>query len=159
MDIITNCCLCENRSLYVIGDNISQCMYCGYVTSDKFNGTIPDNEEYKKLPEDMQKMAKESDGNIWIPSVMTLPFGILSPILMDDNIFWSFSPMIEIPEDERKNYPNDEGGFYKNRYDNTKTKLYKEFHVAIESLNEQYKSDNASQEKKIKLPKLKKING
>ena len=31
--------------------------------------------------------------------------------------------MEEIPEDERKNYPNDEGGFYKNRYDNTKTKL------------------------------------
>ena len=157
MNIISNCRLCETRSLYVLETDISQCLYCGYVTSDKFKGTIPENEEYKKLPEDMQKMAKENDGQIWIPSVMTLPFGILSPIFLDNNIFWSFSPMVEIPENERENYPDGKGGYYENRYDNTQTKLYKEFHTAIESLNEQYESKNKS-ETKIKLPKLKKVN-
>jgi hypothetical protein len=158
MDIVTNCCLCENRSLYVVSADISQCMYCGYVTSDKFKGTISENEEYKKLPEDMQKMAKENDGQIWIPSVMTLPFGMLSPIFLDDNIFWSFSPMVEIPENERENYPDGKGGYYENRYDNTQTKLYKKFHIALESLNGKYESDDKS-ETKIKLPKLKKVNG
>ena len=141
MDIISNCCLCETRSLYVLETDISQCLYCGYVTSDKFKGSISNNEEYKKLPEDMQKMAKESGDQIWIPSVMTLPFG----------------KMKDIPKKEQKNYPDGKGDYYKKRYDNMQTKLYKEFHIALESLNGKYESDDKS-ETKIKLPKLKKVN-
>jgi hypothetical protein len=152
MNIISNCSLCEKRSLYVIHDEVSQCLHCGFVTSDKFKGNISTNEEFKKLPENMQLMAKESNGQIWIPSVLTLPMGILNPIFVDDTLFWSFSPMVDIPKNEQKDYSDGKGGFYKKRYDNSQTKLYKEFYNALKDLNDK-------QETEIKLPNLKKIDG
>lgn len=154
MNIISNCSLCEKRSLYVIHDEVSQCLHCGFVTSDKFQGSIDTNEEFKKLPENMKLMAKEKNGQIWIPSVMTLPMGVLNPVFVDDTLFWSFSPMVDIPKDEQKDYPTEEGGFYEKRYDNSHTKLYKEFYVALKELNEKHEVT----ENKIKLPKLKNIN-
>jgi hypothetical protein len=156
MNIISNCPLCEEHALHVIGekDELMQCLYCGYVSSQKFIGTINDNNEYKKLPEQMQKMAKEYNGRIWIPSVLTLPMGVLTPILVEGDIFWSFAPMIDIPEDEQKNYPDGNGGFYVRRYDTKGTKLFKEFNKALVELNDEY----TPKEKELTLPKLKRID-
>jgi len=131
-----------------------QCLYCGYVSSQKFIGTIEDNEEYKNLPEQMQKMVKEHNNRIWIPTVLTLPMGVLNPILVEDDMFWSFAPMIDIPEDEQKDYPDGTGGFYTKKYDAEQTKLFKEFNIALAELNDEYESKEAE----IKLPKLKKID-
>ena len=43
MKIISNCPLCEEQSLHVIGDEgtmeTQQCISCGYATSTKFIGT------------------------------------------------------------------------------------------------------------------------
>ena len=48
MKIVSNCPLCEEKALHVIGDEgtmiTQQCINCGYATTDRFVGTIEDNE-------------------------------------------------------------------------------------------------------------------
>ena len=81
--IISNCPLCEEHSLHVVGEDgaqIHQCINCGYVSSPKYVGTKETNEEYKKLTDDMKKWAVEMNGRIWIPTMMTLPTAMLYPI-------------------------------------------------------------------------------
>ena len=51
-DIVSNCPLCEEHGLHVMGEDavqILQCLNCGYVSSPKFMGTKNTNEEYQKL--------------------------------------------------------------------------------------------------------------
>ena len=48
MNIISNCPLCEQHSLHVIGqgdEQMLQCLNCGYVSTSKFIGVKEDNEE------------------------------------------------------------------------------------------------------------------
>ena len=82
-DIISNCFLCGEHSLHVAGTEeaqVMQCINCGYTTSTKYSGTKEENEEFKKLSEDMKNWAVESNGKVWIPTVITLPIGMLYPI-------------------------------------------------------------------------------
>jgi len=158
MNIISNCPLCEEHSLHVIENQMSQCLYCGYVTTDKFKGDFDTNEEYNQLPDEMKKMAKEENDQIWIPTVMTLPMGVINPVIVDGDMFWAFSPTEDIPENEQEQFPDGKGDFYKQRYNNSKTELFKKFHIALETLNDRYMEKNDAKETKIKLPKLKKIN-
>jgi Zn ribbon nucleic-acid-binding protein len=163
MDIVSNCPLCEEHSLYVLreqSDGLTQCLYCGYVTSDKFiNGK--DTDVYVELPEEMKKMHKEHDKQVWIPAVMTLPMGIISPVWLDeeDRMLWSFSPLVDIPEEEKENYPDGDGGFYEQKYDKSKTELFGEFHKAMSELNDRFTPEPETEEFKkteLKLPKLRK---
>ena len=157
MDILTNCVLCEKRSLQVIEQQISQCLNCGYSTAQKLSGTKENNVEYQNMTEDMKKMAIEQDGQIWVPSVVNLPDGIINPILADKNILWAFSPSVEIPEHDQKHFPDESGGYFKFRYDNEQTILFKTFYEALENLSKNY--HEKTKESNIKLPELKKING
>ena len=141
-EILTQCLLCEKRALQIIEQNISQCLNCGYVTTEKFEGTKESCEEFKKLPEDMQKMAVEKNNFIWIPSVVTLPNGVINPVLVDSTIFWAFSPSIKISKEEQINYPDDKGGFFEYKYDREQTKLFKDFFSAIQTLS---KNNNGSE--------------
>ena len=62
--LISNCPLCEEHSLHVVGQKdtqVMQCINCGYVSSTKFTGNKETNEEYKKLPEDMKSWAVEKN--------------------------------------------------------------------------------------------------
>ena len=100
--IISNCPLCEEHSLHVVGEEesqVMQCINCGYVSSTKFIGNKETNEEYKKLTDDMKSWVVEKNDRIWIPTILTLPIGMLYPI-GDDDMKWAFAPMIEIPEEE-----------------------------------------------------------
>ena len=72
-------------------------------TYTTINGFAPDvnsislggnNETYQALDDNMKKMTKEVKDKIWIPTVLTLDIGILSPILVDENMF---SPGPELP--------------------------------------------------------------
>jgi len=163
MNIISNCPLCEQHSLHVIGqgdEQMLQCLNCGYVSTSKFIGVKEDNEEYKNLTDEMKNWSKEFNGRIWIPSMMTLPIGMLYP--QDDkdgNMKWYFAEMIDIPKEEQENYPNGQGGFYETMYDVDNTKEYDEFFEGMVELNEKMKSDAENQDKTVdlKLPKLKKI--
>tara|TARA_R110000824_G_scaffold66026_7_gene171666 strand:- start:1884 stop:2399 length:516 start_codon:yes stop_codon:yes gene_type:complete len=169
-DIVSNCQLCEEHSLHVIGqDNLKlmQCVNCGYTSTDKFLGNVEDNEEYKKLSEDMKNWAVEKNGRIWIPTMMTLPIGMLYPFNedpeneIDKNMRWGYAEMIDIPEEEQKDYPvpNQEGMFYKKTYDVDNAKVYDTFFKAMLEINEEMKKQQTLQPTELKLPKLKKIDG
>ena len=138
-DIVSNCFLCGEHSLHVAGTEdaqVMQCINCGYTTSTKFRGIKADNEEFQKLGEDMKNWAKEENGHIWIPSIITLPIGMLYPIDDDGKMKWSFAPMVEIPEDERKNFPNEQGGFYERKIDTENSTLYDLFIEGMTKINE-----------------------
>ena len=146
-DIVSNCFLCGERSLHVAGteeSQVMQCIHCGYVSSTKYIGTKETNEEFQKLSEDMKKWAKEENGRIWIPTVLTLPVGMLYPIDDENKMKWSFAPMVEISQDEKEKYKNSEGGYYEKRIDVENPKIYDEFFEVMLYVNEMMKANNGS---------------
>ena len=162
MKIVSNCPLCKEQSLHVIGEKgtmeTQQCINCGYATSTKFVGTKEDNEMYKTLPKEMQSWSKEVNGRVWIPSMITLPFGTLYPVNIDGEMKWAFTEMVDIPEEEQKNYPDERGGYFKQRYDTDNQKIFDTFLEAMNEMNEKARQDSVP-ESKIKLPNLKRIDG
>ena len=158
-DLVSNCFLCGEKSLHVAGTEeaqVMQCINCGYVTSTKYIGTKETNEEFQKLGEDMKNWAKEKNNRIWIPSIITLPIGMLYPIDVENEMKWSFAPMVDIPEEERKNFPNEQGGFYERKIDTDNPKIYNEFILGMSYLNDLMKKSQQPKPSKITLPKLKK---
>jgi hypothetical protein len=144
-DLVSNCFLCEEKALHVAGTEeaqVMQCINCGYTTSTKFKGIKADNEEFQKLSEDMKNWAKEENGYIWIPSIITLPVGMLYPINVEEEMKWSFAPMVEIPEEDRKKYPNPNvpGKFYERRIDTDNSQIHNEFLLGITYINELMKN-------------------
>ena len=116
-DLISNCFLCEEKSLHVAGTEeaqVMQCINCGYTTSTKFTGTI------------------------------TLPIGMLYPVNIKKELKWSFAPMVEIPEDERKNFPNEQGGFYDKKIDTDNSIIYDLFLEGMATINEMLKQKASS---------------
>ena len=100
-------------------------------------GKKEDLENYNNLTDDMKKWSKETDTRVWIPSIITLPFGILCPIDDDDgNMKWSLSKMTEIPEDERENFPDGKGGFYSKKYDTDNSELFNTFLESLARMDE-----------------------
>ena len=150
-DIISNCFLCEEKALHVAGTEdaqVMQCINCGYTTSTKFRGTRKDNEEFQKLGEDMKNWSKEENGYIWIPSIITLPIGMLYPVNItvpndkEDKVMkWAFAPMVEIPEEDRKKYPNPSipGKFYDKKIDTDNPIIYDLFLEGMTKVNEMLK--------------------
>ena len=139
-NIVSNCFLCGEKALHVAGTEdaqVMQCINCGYTTSTKFRGIKADNEEFQKLGEDMKNWAKEENGHIWIPSIITLPIGMLYPVNIKKEMKWAFAPMIEIPEEERKKYPNPStpGKFYDKKIDTDNATLYDLFLEGMTKIN------------------------
>ena len=149
MKIVSNCPLCGEKSLHVVqndNNDTQQCINCGMATSTRYIGTKKDNEVYQTLPDEMKSWSKEANGRVWIPSMLTLPFGTLYPENVDGEMKWAFAEMVDIPEDEQKNYPVEGGeGFYTQRYDTENAKIYDEFLVAMAEMNERAKSDGPSE--------------
>ena len=147
MQMISNCPLCEGNSLHILGEDqtqLMQCLNCGYTSTSKFIGDKETNEEYNKLTDDMKKWSKEENGRIWIPTMLTLPVGMLYP--QDDkegNMKWYFSEMVDIPEEEQKDYPipGDTEQYYEQRYDVEKAKEYDEFFEGMLELNNRLKEE------------------
>jgi len=143
IDVVGNCFLCEEKSLHIAGRDdakVMQCINCGYTTSTKFNGTKETNEEFQKLGEDMKNWAKEENGYIWIPSIITLPIGMLYPMNVENKMKWSFAPMVKISEEDRKNFPNEQGGFYERKIDTDNSRVYDEFVMGMSYITELMKN-------------------
>jgi len=157
-DIIGNCPLCEERALHVAGTEdaqVMQCINCGYTTSTKFTGTKETNEEFQKLGEDMKNWAVEKIGKVWIPSIITLPIGMLYPVNItvpndkEDKVMkWAFAPMVEIPEEDRKKYPNPSvpGKFYDKKIDTDNSIIYELFIEGMTMINEKLKQSTSNGE-------------
>lgn len=143
-DLISNCPLCGERALHVAGTEeaqVMQCINCGYTTTTKFKGTKETNKEFQKLGEDMKNWAVEKQGKIWIPSIITLPIGMLYPVNIKKKLKWAFAPMVEIPEEDRKKYPNPNvpGKFYERKIDTDNATLYDLFLEGMTTINEMLK--------------------
>ena len=150
-DLISNCFLCGERALHVAGTEearVMQCINCGYTTSTKFAGIKADNQEFQKLGEDMKNWAKEENGYIWIPSIITLPIGMLYPVNIKKEMKWAFAPMVEIAEEDRKKYPNPSvpGKFYDKKIDTDNAVIYNLFLEGMTKINELLKQRNESGE-------------
>ncbi len=150
-DLISNCFLCGEKALHVAGTEdaqVMQCINCGYTTTTKFTGTKETNEEFQKLGEDMKNWAVESNGKVWIPSIITLPIGMLYPVNIKKEMKWAFAPMVEIPEDERKKYPNPNvpGKFYDKKIDTDNSIIYDLFLEGMTRVNELLKQRASSGE-------------
>ena len=160
--------MCGERALHVLQDvekrlDNQQCINCGYVTSHTFKlneKPKEDNEKYNTLTNEMKSWIKESNDRIWIPTIMTLPLGMLYPIDVEvvneedskiadmqvtENVMkWAFAEMIQIPKEEQKNYPipEQDGQFYAQRYDTDNQKIYDEFIYALAELNDRIKNES-----------------
>ena len=159
MSIVSNCPICEERGLHIIGEEnfqTQQCINCGYATAFKFklnDSDKEDNESYKTLSDQMKDWSKVANDHIWIPSFITLPVGMLFPTNIDNMVNhqvemkWAYAPMVDIPEDERENFPveGQKDKFYERKYDTDNAEIYDEFVVAMSKLNEMIKAhkDNA----------------
>ena len=139
--------MCGEKALHVAGTEdaqVMQCINCGYTTSTKFRGIKADNEEFQKLGEDMKNWAKEENGHIWIPSIITLPIGMLYPVNVKEKLKWAFAPMVEISEEEKENFPNEQGGFYERKIDTDNAILYDLFIEGMTKVNELLKKNSIS---------------
>ena len=168
MKIISNCPLCEEHSLHVIGEGgvqTQQCINCGYVTSEKLklNGMFKESHpEYKKLTDEMKSWSTSKNDRLWLPTMMVLPSGMLYPT-SDKNgeLQWAFAKMIDIPKEEQKKYPREDGkGFHTKRIDTDNPKIYDLFLRGLADLNKKMKKDLTPKSEKtstkIVLPKLNK---
>ena len=150
-DLVSNCFLCGEKALHVAGTEeaqVMQCINCGYTTTTKFTGTKETNEEFQKLGEDMKNWAIEKQGKIWIPSIITLPIGMLYPTNIKKKLKWAFAPMVEIPEEERKKYPNPSipGKFYDKKIDTDNAVVYDLFIEGMTMINNLLKQKDSSGE-------------
>ena len=91
----------------------------------------------------MKNWAVENNGKIWIPSIIALPVGMLYPINIKQELKWTFAPMVEIPEEDRKDYPNGQGGFYDKKVDTDNGKLYDKFIQGMSEVNELLKQSQS----------------
>ena len=145
--IVIECSLCKAKGLHVLGTNASiqtrQCLNCGYVTAPKFlceKDKITENPQWNLLTKEMQDWSQWSDGYLWIPTIMTLPFGMLYPFNEEDKMKWGFAELVEIPEEEREKYPREDGeGFYQQRFDTEGTKKYDSFIECLSYVNNKAK--------------------
>lgn len=158
--IVVDCPVCGNKELNVVGGdkNLMQCVSCGYSTSDDYIGDRGNNILFKELDEKMQSWSKESNGQIWIPSVLNLPIGIYYPFDEDNKMVWAFAPIEKISEEDRENYPIGDGKFYEQKYDIDNQILFDNFGQGLIEINmimelRKKKEDKSST---IKLPKLRK---
>ena len=161
--VIADCSLCEAHSLHIIGEGhleTQQCINCGYSSAEKLKGFQDDtNEAYKNLTEDMQRWSKYANGRVWIPTVMALPFGMLYPKNINEEMKWCWADMVDIPKGEQKNYPDEQGGFYEKRMAMDDEKVLEHFLEGMVYINEMSKKITEEQQPKpvgLKLPKLKK---
>ena len=138
--VTLECSLCGKRALSFVDKKTGsmQCLHCGYGTSDNYGHSISECEACDNLSDDVKSMLIEENNKVWVPATLTLPFGIIHPIKVEGEMFWSFAPMVEIPEEQQKEYSDGEGGYYTNRYDREQTTLYKYFFELISDMNKKY---------------------
>ena len=128
MKITIKCNICAHRMLHVYTDNnftTRQCSNCGYSSNDKLKGNMKDNEFWNNMSDFIKKYSKEDAGSIWIPTLLTLPFGSLYPIEEKDNLKWAYAELVDITEDDDKEkYKKEDGTYYTKKLDTDNPKSF-----------------------------------
>lgn len=112
------------------------CINCGYMS----NTTLVENSpELLQSPQTIQdeKVWDDERKIYWILSVINMPKrGLLFPELVGGNIIWTLVPIVEISDEERKNYPigDNSGKFHTHKMEPSLSKKYPRFYDAIKEL-------------------------
>ena len=115
------------------------CMKTGYSTNSKMKiGSDELTSELERSPELIKAIQfyDEERDLVWIPTIMNIPGkGMVFPEGNLEKWGWSVAPIVDIPEDEQKNYPipGKDGEFYTNKLDIENCKRFKknEFDKAL----------------------------
>jgi hypothetical protein len=74
---------------------------------------------------------------------MLYPVNITVPNDKEDKVMkWAFAPMVDIPEEERENFPNEQGGFYERKIDTDNAVVYDLFIEGMTTINKILKEKN-----------------
>ena len=96
------------------------CMDTGYTTVSKYKIDSPDVEEYEastsQLIRDL-RFIDEKLGQYWYLTTVMFSTGMIYPDGTSEEWKWVYAPIIEIPKDERKEYPipGKPGKYYETR--------------------------------------------
>ena len=139
MERVITCPVCwdNNQCFEEIQETFSSylCFHCGFMSDSRYEiGSLQLIENLKKSPKLVQDVKFEDKGrNItWFPSVINMgELGMIFPEGTPKDYVWKYAKVVEIPEDERKNYDN-----YDRRLDveNAKTFGKYEFMKACEQM-------------------------
>lgn len=138
MKILSDCPLCQEHSCHVFEQNettLMTCLSCGYASSDKFIGDPEINSEYVKLTEEMKSWAKIHDGRIWIPSILTLPEGMIYPVDVDGKMKWAYAEIKPVLETDKESHLDPEGEPYEVFYDTDNATVFDQFYDCFTRLN------------------------
>ena len=135
--IVLECTLCKEKELQVYKDNknLMQCIGCGFSSSDDLIGNMKENKTFSNLDPDMKQWGIESQGQIWIPSVVNLPVGLLYPANDKNKMRWFFAPLVDISKKDKNNYKKEDGTYYTKRYDMENQVDFDTFKQAIFEIN------------------------
>ena len=139
MEKVINCPVCydTNQCFEEVQETYSSylCFHCGFMSDSRYEiGSLQLIENLKKSPKLVQDVKFEDKArNItWFPSVINMgELGMIFPEGTPKDYVWKYAKVVEIPEDERKNYDN-----YDRRLDveNAKTFGKYEFMKACEQM-------------------------
>ena len=106
-----------------ISDDHYLCMSTGYMSTSNFKvGSVQLESELEKSPE-LVKALQQFDSErdiVWIPTILNFPEkGMIYPEGSIGNWKWCYASVVQIPEEEQKNYPvpNKEGEYFTSKLD------------------------------------------
>jgi len=147
MSLVIKCSICSKKGLHITkveGSNVDsrQCINSGYATNTKLKGAIGENKTFDNFSDFIKKFSKETDGHIWFPSMINLPIGSLYPVDRNGTLKWAFVKMIDIPEDEQENYPDEihKGEFLTKTLDYENQQLFDEYIFGLATMRDEVKS-------------------
>jgi len=140
--IVTNCPLCEEKGLHIHGEGESdtrQCINCGYATNNTLKGVKEENNKFNQFSEFIKKHSKEASEHIWFPTMINLPIGSLYPIEEGEILKWAYVKMIDIPESEQKNYPDETnpGDFLTKTLDYENQEIFDEYIFGLAKIRDE----------------------
>ena len=149
MSVIINCGLCGEKALHIhkienADVDSRQCINCGYATNSNLAGTMESNTTYSNFSDFIKKYCKEEDNHIWFPSMINLPIGSLYPFEEENELKWAVVKMVDIPEEEQKDYPDDlnPGKFLTKKLDYDNQQIYPEYCFGLAAMRDEVKSIN-----------------
>ena len=106
------------------------CFNCGFMSNSHYTENNLDKVENTSQLVNELKFFDEERQIYWYPSIVNMgPKGIIFPEGNVENWVWKYAEVIEVPEEEQKQYPipDKEGEFYTEKLDIDNAKTYGQY--------------------------------
>jgi len=116
------------------------CMTTGFMSNTAYSvGSDKLNQELERSPELVKALQHfdEERELVWLPTILNIPGkGMIYPDGTLEKWEWCHASVIEIPEDERKNYPipDKDGEFFDSKLDVDNSQRFDKFYEACISM-------------------------